>query len=73
MKVFVAGTLSPGPAAIGKMNSHFRASSLPVSFVMHAVTAPESHAAAACSIRSALVPDCEIAKNSWSPKRNRFR
>jgi hypothetical protein len=73
MKVFVAGTLSSGPAAIGKTNSQFRASSLPVSFVMHAVTAPEARAAADCSIRSPLLPDCDIAKNSWSPKPNRFR
>ncbi len=63
-KVFVAATLSSGPAFIGKMMSHSAASGLSAAFTMQTVRAPEARALAAISTISALPPDWETARNS---------
>ena len=69
-KVFVAATLSSGPALMGSTKSHPAANGLAVSFTIAAVSAPALFAAAALSMRSPLCPDCEIARKSWSLRRS---
>ena len=61
--VFVAATLSSGPAIIGKTTSQAFASGLSVSFTRAAVSAPASRAKATDSTMSSLRPAWEIAKN----------
>src|SRR6516162_7176387 len=72
-KLFVAATLSSGPAAIGNTTSQAAANGLSVSLTMAAVRAPEAFAEDADSIRSSLRPDCEIARNSWPSSRKSLR
>src|SRR5438105_2224574 len=63
-KLFVAATLSSGPAAIGSTMSDDLARGLSVSLTIAAVSAPAALAIAADSMRSSLLPDCETARKS---------
>ena len=65
MTVFVAATLSSGPAEIGRTMSQAAASGLSAAFTSAAVTAPAAFAEAASSTRSSLRPDCDTARKSW--------
>ena len=66
MNVFVAATLSSGPAQIGRTNSHACASGESGALVMATVSAPDCFALAVIAMRSSLRPDCEMASTSWS-------
>ena len=64
MNVFVAATLSSGPAAIGSTTSDADARALCGSLTMATVSAPAARAALVISIRSSLDPDCEMVRNN---------
>ena len=64
INVFVAATLSSGPAAMGSTTSDADAKALSGSLTMATVSAPEARAAPVISMRSSLDPDCEMVRSS---------
>jgi len=64
MNVFVAATLSSGPAQIGKTKSHASASGESVTLTTATVMAPASLALFVKATRSSLRPDCEMASTN---------
>ncbi len=70
--VLLAATLSSGPAPIGSTMSHAGTSGPSVALTIATVSAPAALALEARATRSSLLPDCEIARNSWFSRRSRL-